>query len=713
MSETVIFEPKAGLDAKKNLAQFISLCRYELTGYNASLDWGDWSWTSDIKGMSGVQFVQLRINPRNVEDKDLLHEKFIDFAKAYFRYHFSNKPTANTRNQLMKPLRALERAFIDNDIEPDVTQITEEILDLAQDVIVGFYSKTAAYQGGAQLEALAKFISKKELCSNYLDWSHSIPRAQDNNKTGIEGKRNRMKKLPSQDALNALAEIYASNPGNELYRYVSAGTLMMLCQPSRVGELNRLTVDCDEIPDEYLKYVDSEGVANTGYGWKYNAEKGYDPEIKWIPISMQALAKDALDRIKQMTQPARNFAFQMEEVIASKNPKFPRHPLCPDVRDDQLLTGAEMIDALGFSSRVQLESTIRELDYFGKSGKTKYKYTLNDLVGFLIEELPAGFPWIDKSRGLKYSNALFCFFHNQIAQVWGTVKTKLWIPDNNTLTSKLKSHASGADSIFEVLGYNQGRDEPLKVTTKMFRHYLNTIAQEGELSQEIIAKWSGRKDIGQNVVYNHESHEDRVNKLRKYGMNTELMGADLDIEINVPVTITEFITLERAPVHHSEFGFCEHDYALEPCLKYRDCANCEEEVCIKGDIESLDRLKNFRDKEALVVERDEHCIETGDLKMEDQSYQYHLKKLARLNQKIAILESDEIPDGSQVRLKNPLDITPFERAMVSRNRMGINSGENQFANKALESARKKSSKLQSVEENKSELDKLLGGFSLG
>jgi len=699
----VTFDSKARKEAKTNLDKFIRVCRDDLTLYDSEVkkfNWTDWYWKSENKNIN-VKFVKLGVNHRRAVEKDWLSTPFIDFAKAYLRYQLSNKPTVNTKTQAMMALRALEKAYIDAGRVPDITQLNEDLLDDAELIAKNYFSKGAAYRAGFSLETLAKFVSVKNISEIYLDWSHSCPRENFNtNKTGIEGKRCRAKKMPRQAAIDAIAEVFSNSPTVDKDVFVTSTSLMLLSQPSRIGEVLRLRVDCDDIKVEFLKYIDLEGRSNTGYGWRFNAAKNYNPEIKWIPTVMQELAKDAVERLKKITQPARDFSLMMEKVIASEDPSFPRHPICPNVLDNQLLTLKEVALALGYENvyNVVGGDNLNKALANVKSDNSKYgrfeekSVTLNDLTKKLINNLPVGFPWVDKARGVKYSNALFCFFQNQLNTSKSTLRTVLWIPSNSVFNNNI-SKKDKWDNWFGQHGYNEGRDSFIYMTSHMFRHYLNTLANDGELSQEEIAKWSGRKDISQNSVYNHESHEDRVNQLRKYNMDKSLMGGDLDIEINVPVTDTEFMTLERAPVHVSEFGFCEHDYALSPCLKFRDCSNCDEEVCIKGDVDSLERLKLFIEKVSLIVERDEDNINVGELDKNDQSYLYHKLKLARVSQKIEILESDEVQHGAEIRLRNPMATTPLERAIESRKRKGIDSKNNKIRNKMIQSAKSKTDEL--------------------
>lgn len=713
MSATLIFTPKAVLTAQKNLKEFIRLCRDELTAFNPNLEWDDLFWASDIESVSQAQFTKLDVGiRRTVRPGDELDAQYIDFAKAYFRYQFADKPSISQKTSSFKAIRALEKAFITLEVNADITKLTAEVLDEADEIVRDHYSAGAAYHGGAHLAALARFVSEKGISENYLDWSSSLRRARDNNKTGIEGKRNREKKMPDDDELAALGEIFVSDPQLPAYKFATSLSAMMLCQPSRVGEMLRLPFNCDEIPSENLTYTDSEGKKNTGYGWRFRGMKGYDPEIKWIPKSMTSVGQEALRRVRDMSQPARDFAVMMEEVISSDNPKFPRHKYCPNVPDDQPLTLAETAQALGFISD-SVKSTNSFLSYFFNKKAEDIDYTLDTLLPFVTKRLPKGFPWLDRTIGLKWSNALFVSFKNEFSQQKTTIFTELWKPSPGTFTDCITENLTrDKTTIFEVYGYNDHRAKPMSLVSHCFRHYLNTAAHKGEMSEENIAKWSSRSDIGQNVVYNHQSHEDRVIIMREINGDKKLMGADLDFEIRVPVTPEEFALIPQAPLHVTRFGFCEKNYALGPCLKHRDCSMCEEEVCIKGDLAALGRLKAFTNIHQRVVARDELSIQKGEFDSDDQSYLYHLMKLKQLQQKIVILESDDVPDGAQIRLKNPEDISPLERAVASRFRKGLGSKGVQIHEEMVDSVNEKNNTIHGLESDV-QIVKLIGDFKLG
>lgn len=101
----------------------------------------------------------------------------------------------------------------------------------------------------------------------------------------------------------------------------------------------------------------------------------------------------------------------------------------------------------------------------------------------------------------------------------------------------------------------------------------------------------------------------------------------------------------------TEYGYCVHDYTIGPCEKFRDCINCTEQVCIKGeDTEILDRIKK-----RLVTLEQMLCI--ADAAVEscemgaDRWYQYHKKTVTRLRELVAILENPGIENGAQIKLR--------------------------------------------------------------
>ncbi len=121
-----------------------------------------------------------------------------------------------------------------------------------------------------------------------------------------------------------------------------------------------------------------------------------------------------------------------------------------------------------------------------------------DLHTALLGQLPRDFPWADQARGLKYSEALCVTQRNQLHESRATYRSVIELMNHGHVADGLGGRSVyGVRSIFERHSFTEHDGSALRVTTHQFRHYLNTVAQAGGLSQLDIAKWSGRKDVRQ------------------------------------------------------------------------------------------------------------------------------------------------------------------------------------------------------------------------
>lgn len=117
---------------------------------------------------------------------------------------------------------------------------------------------------------------------------------------------------------------------------------ILLAAPARASELFYLKADCLE----YGK--DIRGNKQTGLKW-YSG-KGYGYEVEWIPDCMWDVVEEAIERLQRLSADGREFAKKIEETNS-----FPRHPLCPNVEEGELLAKREVVLALGLDTSSYLE----------------------------------------------------------------------------------------------------------------------------------------------------------------------------------------------------------------------------------------------------------------------------------------------------------------------------------------------------------------------
>jgi hypothetical protein len=662
MSDVVIFKPKSEIDGKKNLKDFIEFSQ-KLPSLNEEMEYDSPRW----KGVAS--FTKFSVPSQNRDVANQLDPSIMSFAKAYLTYSQTQNKTKNPNE--MKALRAIEAAMLISHGPIDITEINSAVLDNAAQIAREKLGVDAAYHGGCHLQKLQIFLAKKNIIPKFT-WKNPNKRGVDVvERVGEEGAANREKKLPDDDALLALAEIFNLGESNLPNRdvFTTSSMPILLCAPARASELFYLKADC-------LHY-DKDSKNKPTVGFKWHSGKGFGYEVEWIPDVMVPTAEKAVERLTAMSKPAREWAEQMERVVeavnAGESPSFPRHAFCPDVESDRtLLTLVQVANAMGYANDSDEEpdkkanvdrarSFLKTRGITGKGWKaTDKKYCLRDLLPKLIARLPKGFPYVQFKTGndvkVKWSQALFSSHTNQFDSKKQTVVTELWMPTINTLNedlakTKKKNKKTGewvnVRSIFERHSY------PFSylITSHQLRHMLHTIAKVNGMKEQVLTKWAARADGKHNRVYNHttpQQYKEKAALIQKNKKNDDVLGLR-EFEISTPETLQEINTHSAQTAHVTEFGACVHDYIMSPCSKHRDCINCEEQSCIKGDDAKLARLKQQLERENMLIEGDKKAVEDCLLNA-DRHHQKRLTTIRRCEELIGILSDENVPDGSVVKL---------------------------------------------------------------
>ena len=372
------------------------------------------------------------------------------------------------------------------------------------------------------------------------------------------------------------------------------------------------------------------------------------------------LVHDAIGRIREITDEGRRVASWIEE--------FPDDLYLPEwawgFRQDSDLPVQYAAQLAGISTRNlnNAQSTLWASGLRVGDGITPRK-----INSVLRKFLPKNFPWVDENSTVKYSDALFCMNRSLLHTRKATGPCMVWAPGPNEFNLDLytREGAAARDSIFDRHGFNDDRSEPIRVTSHQFRRLANTIAERGGLSQEEIARWSGRADIKQNRFYDHMSEFELVDLLREHDSSLTLDRGLQEISKRIselmPMTSKEFNSTIFPTAHITEYGFCVHDYVMSPCQRFRDCLNCSEQVCVKGD----PRVSRIEDRLSAVQElraRAEVDVEKGEYGAE-RWLEVHRASEARMKELIEILRSESVPDGAIVKLRNDSESSAWRRAV--------------------------------------------------
>ena len=398
------------------------------------------------------------------------------------------------------------------------------------------------------------------------------------------------------------------------------------------------------------------------YGLRWFTSKGADPMIKWIVRSMYDVVKEALEKIRVVTQPAREVAAWYEE-----NPdKMYLPPSVEHLRGCEFVTTVE-VGQMVFSEPQQANATLQWLRTRGlqvtRRGRVAATIRFSEIERVIVGMLPRGFPYADKELGLRFSNALCTFFKNGLHPGRNPYAGVIDILEHNDIHSRLGSNFNR--SLFQRFGFTEDDGSEIQIRSHQFRHYLNTLAQSGGLSQLDIAKWSGRKSIEQNDVYDHTSDRDLIADMRSTVSEVRKVGSSNSTKNIAFYERSQFETLGLAGAHTTEFGFCLHDFAMLPCQLHEDCMNCDEQVCIKGDQirESNIRRQLAETRHLLKIASD---AATGVDVGANRWQEYQSRTLARLEELCSLLDDPEIQVGSIIRLSSANSDSRLTQAQQER-----------------------------------------------
>ena len=291
----------ARIDADQNVEEFIRHCREDLTWPTGreNLAWNASEWPF-------ARWVKVSVGKRKGFDCDeLLDARFVEFAKSYFRYKNTDRPTQARRE--LPALRCLEAALLTATGSGSVQGLSFAVLDEAAAVTRNHFTPQVRYQIGKAIKDIAQFLTDKRLVPMDLStWKSPLRRPLSGHRTGRGGRAESKRKLPSQAGLDAMAEVFANNPADPQTRFVSSLWTLLMAAPWRSSEVLALHVDAE------YEEQDDQGVVS--YGLRYYGKKGFEYDVKWIPKVMEPAAREAFRRIKEMTATARALARHLEDT---------------------------------------------------------------------------------------------------------------------------------------------------------------------------------------------------------------------------------------------------------------------------------------------------------------------------------------------------------------------------------------------------------------
>lgn len=678
MSKVFIFTPRAALNAKENLSQFIDMCRNKSTVFGNDLPFDKPIWdisnTIQVKGRTTTVRVIFSSYTAAKADRPepTISPNFLPFAQAYFRYKYGLRPTTAWHWRLAA-LRALDHVLSASETVLDVTSITSDIFDQVRDLIIDGYSQTAAAKILGEVQVLSDFLIENEFVQMKMRWLKNFSRALAfGDRVGAEADRAREEKLPSVEAIEAMAHVFhhACEP-DELY--VGSTLALLHCVPQRINETVRLRLDCE------VEATDSQGIVQ--YGLKIPGSKGYEDTVRWIVPTMAEVARKAIRNLVNASTAARNIALWYEG-----NPDkiyLPEH--LQYLRDQSSLSLSE-VSAVLYGA--DLERTAKIWCSKNKIPCVGDRYDFAHIEKRIISRMPKVFPYAQP--GLKFSEALFIARRFELDATLNAYSCLVDYIATDQISVRIAGRGDrNIRTVFKKFNLTDVNGESITVRSHQLRHYLNTLAQSNSLSQIDIALWSGRVDIRQNSAYDHVTSDALVLKAKNTAVtnNSSIFGGDLnEVKVRVVARREEATgILRHMTAHITDYGMCTHDYAATPCQLHRDCLNCNELVCVKGDLVKLDNLIKLRDETEQLLAAAVAAENTAAYGA--SRWVIHQRQtLEHCNKLIAILSDNSLADGAVVKLTGIKPASRLEQAETQREELMI--PETRRRNKLLEKVKR-------------------------
>ena len=440
---------------------------------------------------------------------------------------------------------------------------SEEDLSQAELLMRASWSDATTYKLIVSLLVFARFLAARGICRP-LYYTPQTPRVEDFNRHTISGQQERRDRLPTDAALQGIADIYREHAKEPADRLRAAAVAILVVTGFRIGELLTLPLDCE---------VEEVRGGKSRYGIRYYKEKARGAEkmfaVRWLTATGAELARKAIHEIRTLTQEARTRAHDLE--------KTPHRVPIPGFHWAARMTTAEVTLALGTKEvpKPLPRHHNHEGVYYRAFEVEAFLQSLRVSPAWTVDRRDDTFQMLSETLLIAFRNS----FHPGRA-VFPLLVQPIFISQ----IADFLAGGGGTASAFERFGIHEPDGSFCKMTSHQFRHWLNYIADKGGLPVELQSRWMGREHSRDTDAYRHATVDERLEWVKAGIQGGKLSGPKASMYFELPSAKRDrYLDGEVQAVHFTALGLCLHDFAVTPCPYHLNCVRgCADYLRVKG-----------------------------------------------------------------------------------------------------------------------------------
>ncbi|MEJ8321129.1 integrase [Pseudomonas oryzihabitans] len=585
MAKISPFLSKLDQDRDANLERLVSKARMlKVLGFEGVI-WTEqfWSFTAGPLTVlsakrSGTTSLNFRHSPRLGALP--LEGDWEIVAKALFclRAHRSSQKISNHQSFVMAISYV---SYCVGGSKRPLCKLIPEDLDKACRLIAEHYKESTAYNLHKAINEFAAHCDANKLCNVRLEYRYSgLKRPA--NAGGIAQKRldapsnlgqTNGDRIVSLELFKIIGLLYQNVPAENKYRMYVLMLVLLACLGRRYSEIATLPlqmVGSDADGRRYLRYF----LMKTSKG-----DNVHPIDKVWLPKDAVTIVEDVVSELTEITREARSTA---KEMRATDGPDL--RWIEPYADDHKFYVAGLKI--LGFNyNPIRLNGWLSlsgyvfsdpdELTIQGiRSIKPSRFTTKEGLIAFCRSNFDSRLndPVRIASNGSKYYQEDLLFIRYQGMSSGAVSNCIVTTVTHSMFATFLRDH-------FEALTakYAAGGIGP-NFSSHDFRHTINTLLNDGGMSDYVQTRWFGRKYANDTKAYQHSSREKRALIYQEKLREGKIGGAIAENYLKLPVEYKEaYLKAKVTGVHELGTGMCTRNLSQSPCPNHLEChAKCSD-----------------------------------------------------------------------------------------------------------------------------------------